>query len=164
MNASRSWFPRNRALRTELQVAQKKCICFCLGLPTRGHTGPSHFRKINRLLVERRVELYTSTTENTGMEKGPYYLNDIFMPSLNNYNTRLEITLEMLLCRENNGQKIMSFLCPKISNILSSNIKAVATTASFTHSLKKEILEKLQQWEILLIFVDGRFFFFSREP
>ena len=67
------------------------------------------------------------------------------MPSLNNYHTRSQMTLEMLLCRENKGQKSISFLGPKISNILSSNIKAAATTASFTHSLKKEILEKLQQ-------------------
>ena len=48
------------------------------------------------------------------------------------------------LSRINKGQKSMSILGAKIWNMLSSNIKAAATTASFTHSLKKEIIEKLQ--------------------
>ena len=34
----------------------------------RGHTSPSHFRKINWLPVKCRVELCTSTTAYTGQE------------------------------------------------------------------------------------------------
>ena len=66
-----------------------------------------------------------------------YCLNDIFMPSLNNYNTRLQMTLDIPFCRTNKGQKSMSFLGPKIWNMLSSNMKAAASIATFTHSLKK---------------------------
>ena len=40
-------------------------------------------------------------------------------------------------------QKCMSFIGPKIWNKIRLNIKTAATTVSFTHSLKKEILEKL---------------------
>ena len=76
------------------------------------------------------------------------------MPSLNNYNTISQMTLDIPFCRTNKGQKSISFLDPKIWNMLNSNIKAAATTASFTHSLKREVLEKLQQSAILLIFVD----------
>ena len=47
------------------------------------------------------------------------------------------MTLDIPLCRTNKGQKGMSFLGPKIWNMLCSNIKAAATTASFTHILKK---------------------------
>ena len=54
------------------------------------------------------------------------------------------MALDIPLCRTNKGQKSMSFLGAKIWNMFSSNIKAAATTDSFTHSLKKEILEKLQ--------------------
>ena len=68
----------------------------------------------------------------------------MLMPSLNNYNTRLWMILDTLLCRTNKGQQSMSFLDPEIWNNLSSNIKATATTASFTHGLKKEFLVKLQ--------------------
>ena len=39
----------------------------------------------------------------------------------------------------------MSLLGPKIWNKLSSNIKTAAITASFTHRLKKDILDKLQE-------------------
>ena len=68
-------------------------------------------------------------------------LNDI-LSSLNNYNTRSQMALDIPLYRTNKGQKSMSLLGAKIWNMLSSNIKAAATTASFMHSLKKEILEK----------------------
>ena len=69
----------------------------------------------------------------------------MFMPSLNNYNTRYQMALDIPLCRTIKGQKSTSFLEPKIWNKLSSNIKTAATTASFTHRLKKEILIKLQE-------------------
>ena len=53
-----SWYPvLNKALKTKLQIAQNKCIRFSLELPPRGHINPSHFRKINWLPVEHRVEL-----------------------------------------------------------------------------------------------------------
>ena len=38
------------------------------------------------------------------------------MPSLNNYNTKLWILLDIPLCRTDKGQKSMSFLGPKIWN------------------------------------------------
>ena len=61
------------------------------------------------------------------------------MPSLNNYNTRSQMALDIPLCRATKGQKSMSFLGAKTWNMLSSNLEAAATTASFTHSLEKEI-------------------------
>ena len=60
--------PESKALKTKLQIAQNKCICFCLGLPPCGHTSSLHFRKIKWLPAERRVELCTSATVNTGKE------------------------------------------------------------------------------------------------
>ena len=38
----------------------------------------------------------------------------MFMPSLNSYNTRSQIALDIPLCRTITGQKSMSFLGPKI--------------------------------------------------
>ena len=69
----------------------------------------------------------------------------MFMPSINNYNTRSQMVLDIPLCRTNKGQKSMLFLGPKIWNKVSSNIKTDATTSSFTNRLKKEILSKLQE-------------------
>ena len=67
------------------------------------------------------------------------------MPLLNNYNTRLQIALDIPLCRTNKEQKSMSFLGPKIWNKVSSNIKTAATISTFTHRLRKKILSKLQE-------------------
>ena len=109
--------------------------------------------QINWLPVERRVEPCTSTTVFKywkGIE--PSYLNDMFMSSLNTYNTRSQMELNIPLCRTNKGQKSMSFHGSKILNKVSSNIKTVATTSSFRYHLKKEILSKLQEQAILLIF------------
>ena len=75
----------------------------------------------------------------------------MFMPSLNNYNTRSEMELDMPHCRTIKGQKSMSFLGPKIWNKLHSNIKAAATTAFFMHRFKKEILSKLKERAILIL-------------
>ena len=64
-------------------------------------------------------------------------LNDICVPSLNNYNTRSQMTFDITLFRTNKGQKGASFLGPKIWNMLSSNLKGAATTASSTQSQKR---------------------------
>ena len=63
------------------------------------------------------------------------------MNSLNNYDTRSQMALHIPLCITNKGENNMSFLGLKIFNKLGSNIK---TTASFTYSFKKDILEKLR--------------------
>ena len=138
--------PKSKALKTKLQITQSKGICSCLELPPCGHINPSNFRKINWLPVEHRVELCTSTTVFKYW-KGivPSYLNDMFVPSQNNYNTRSQMALDVPLCRTIKGQKSMSFLRPKIWNKVSSNIRTAATTTSSTHRLKKEILSKLQE-------------------
>ena len=68
MDARRGRSLESNGMESKLQIAQNKCICFCLELPPRGHTSPSHFRKISWLPVERRLELYTSATAYTGQE------------------------------------------------------------------------------------------------
>ena len=84
------------------------------------------------------VELCTSTTVFKYWKGiAPSSLNHVLMPSLNNYNTKLWILLDIPLCRTDKGQKSMSFLGPKIWNKETWNIKTAATTAYFTLSLKK---------------------------
>ena len=41
----------------------------------------------------------------SGKRIAPYCLNDIFMPSLNNYNTRSEVTLDIPHCRTKKDKK-----------------------------------------------------------
>ena len=44
MDARRGQSPESKALKTKLQIAQNKCIRFCLGVPPRGHKSPTHSR------------------------------------------------------------------------------------------------------------------------
>ena len=101
-----SWYSLlSKTLKTILQIAQNKCIRFCLELTPHGHISPSHFRKINWLPVEHRVELCTSTTVFKYWKGiAPSYLHDMFMPSLNNYNARSQMALDIPFCRTNKGQ------------------------------------------------------------
>ena len=151
----------SKALKAKLQIAQNKCIRFCLELPPCGHTNSSNFRKINWLPVERRVGLCTSTTVFKYWKGiAPSYLNDMFMPSLNNYDTRSQMALDTPLCRIIIGQKGMPFLGPKIWNKISSNIKTAATTSFFMYRLKKKILSKLQKLAILLTFLYYYYYYY----
>ena len=132
-----SWYPLlSKTLKTKLQIAQDKWICFCLELQPRGHVNTYHSKKINWFLLVCRVELCTSMTVfKYGKGIAPSYLN-MFMPSLNNRNTRLQMPFDIPLCKTIKGQKSMSFLAPKIT---------AATTSSFMHYFKKEILSKLHE-------------------
>ena len=86
-------------------------LCLELPLPPHGHISPSHFGKINWLSAEYRVELCTSTTVFKYWKGiAPSYLN-MFMPSLDNCSTSLQIALDTPLCRTKKG---MSFLGSKI--------------------------------------------------
>ena len=55
------------------------------------------------------------------------------------------MALDIPHCRTVKRQKSISFLGLMIWNNLRSNIKTAATTASFTHRMKKEILTKLHE-------------------
>ena len=111
-----SWYPLlSKLFKTKLQVAQHKYIRFYLGLPPLDIISPSHFGKVNWLPIERRVELCVSSTIFEywkGIE--PSYLNDMSMTSLNNYNTRSRMELDIPLSRTNKGRKSKSLLGPNI--------------------------------------------------
>ena len=63
------------------------------------------WNKINWLPVERRVELCTAATVFKYCKGiAPSNLNDMFMPSLNNYNTKSQMALDIPFCRTNKGQ------------------------------------------------------------
>ena len=58
-----SWYPLlSKAFKKRFQIAQNKYIRYGLELPPRSLVSAIHFRKINRLPIEHRVELCTATT------------------------------------------------------------------------------------------------------
>ena len=99
----------SKTLKTNLQIVQNKCIRYCLELPSPGHINPSHFRKLNWLPVEHRVELCTSTTVFKCWKRiAPSYLNNMFMPSLSNSNTRSQIALVCLFVEKSKNKKYVT--------------------------------------------------------
>ena len=113
-NGCTLWYPLvSKTLKTKLHIVQKKCINLCLELSPRGLMSPSHFWRANWFPVVRRVELRTFTTVSK-YSKGvaPFYLSDMFVPSLYNYNAKLQIKY-----------KKVSFLGPKIWVKICSNVK-----------------------------------------
>ena len=107
-----SWYPLlNKAFKKRFQTTQNKCIRYCLDLPSRSYISATHFRKINWLPVDLRVELCTATTVYKYWNQlAPSYFNDIFTPSLNRYNTRSLMALDIPLRKTALGQKIYRFL------------------------------------------------------
>ena len=117
---------------------------YCLDLPPCTHISAIHFRKINWLPVEHRVELCTATTVfKFWNQLTPFYFEDIFTPTFNKYNTRSQVALDIPLRKATIRQKSISFLGPKVLSKTNSSLKAVRTTATFTHALKKHVLENL---------------------
>ena len=135
----------SKAIKKRFQTIQNKCIRYCLDLPPRSHITTLHFRKINWLPVELRVELCTATTIfKFWNQLAPSYFNEIFTPSYNRYNTRSQMALDIPLRKTAIGQKNISFLGPKIWARINNDIKTVATTPCFTHALKKHLLDNLE--------------------
>ena len=119
---------------------------FLLGAPARSDINPSHVRKINLLPAERRVELCISTTVFKYWKRiVPSYLNDMFMASLNNYNTRSQMALDVPLCRTIKGKKGMPFLGPKTWNKVKLKHKNSCKYSFFHAPFEKKILSKLQE-------------------
>ena len=148
--ASSAWYPNlNKKFKKKMQIAQNKCIRFCLSLENRAHLGVHEFKEINWLPTSVRFEqCICSTTYKFCNDASPVYMSDIFGKIDSNYNTRRS-TKMLLLPRKNtsNGQKGLSYLGPKYWNILPSKIKLSSSTNAFKHAIKSEFFEQLKKAE-----------------
>ena len=79
-----SWYPLlSKALKKRFQIAQNKCLRYCLDLSLCTHISAMHFNKINWLPVEHRVELCaTATVFKFWNQLTPSYFLKIFQHSL----------------------------------------------------------------------------------
>ena len=115
-----SWYPLlTQKLKNKIQTTQNKCIRFCLNLNPRQHIGINEFREINWLPTKNRVEQRIATNVfKYWMKTTPSYVNEIFIPSPNTYNTRSQMALDVPLRKSELGRKSISFLEPSIWNKL----------------------------------------------
>ena len=97
-----------------------------------------HFGNINWLTVRERVEYCAANTVFkywNGIVPG--YIHEIFKPSFCKYSTISNMALDITLRKTNTGQKVLSFLEPKLWSEINPSIKIVKTLSSFMHVLEK---------------------------
>ena len=101
-----SWYPLlSKTFKKRFQITENKCVRCCLDLSPHSHISITHFRKINWLPVELKMELCTATTVfKYWNQLTPSYFNKIFTPSFNRYNTRSQIALDIPLRKTVLGQ------------------------------------------------------------
>ena len=137
--------PLQKYLKLELQKAWNKCICFYLNLLPESHIDPSHFRKINWLLVSNTVYCTANTAFKHWNGIVLAYIYDMFKPSLCKYSARSLIALDIPLEKTNTGQKSLSFLGPKIWSKIDPSTKNFKTLSSFMYAFKKIFLLHMQR-------------------
>ncbi len=117
--ACSAWYPNlNKIYKKKVQVAQNKCIRFCVFWGNRAHLGVSEFRKINWLPTRERFEQCISVGAFKFCKNiSPAYMSDIFKKTNAQHNTRR--STEMLNPPRKNtnlGQQGLSYLGPKFWN------------------------------------------------
>ena len=145
--ACSAWYPNlNKKLTKKIQIAQNKCIRFCLYMGNRTHIGIKEFKQINWLPTRERFEqcvcvgAYKFFNNST-----PSYMSDAFKPINSTRTTRRSLFgLQQPTKSKTLGQKGLSYLGPKFWNPLSSQIKSSKTANSFKHAIKNDFFKQLQ--------------------
>jgi len=139
--ACQAWFPNlTQSLSTKIQCAQNKCIRLCLNLDSYTHLDKKHFKTINWLPTQERVnQRICVNVFKYFNQTAPTYMSDIFIPQKTVINTRNSMyRLKTQIRRSNMGQNSLSCSGPKLWNILPNEIKSSKSTNSFKHKLKNK--------------------------
>ncbi|XP_057316760.1 uncharacterized protein LOC130657775 [Hydractinia symbiolongicarpus] len=131
-------------LKKKLQVAQNKCVRFCLQKSSRSHVGATDFKEINWLSVGERFKVCVNNHAYKFFQKKcPLYMSDVFIPSSHRRaSTRSSFQrLEQSCVKTPQGQQCLSYLGPSLWNTLPEGLKRSSTTNSFKHNLKKHYFD-----------------------
>ena len=146
--ACSAWYNNlNKNLTTKLQIAQNKCIRFCLGLDNRTHIGVNEFKNINWLPVRNRYEQCVSVSAfKFCKELGPAYMSDIYSLVENPRSTRRsEYRMKQPFKVTNMGQSSISYVGPKVWNTLPRECKSEDNLNNFKHKIKDQFFENIQR-------------------
>ena len=139
----------NKKLKKKLQTCQNKCIRFCLNMGNREHIGYNEFKKINWLPTKNRFEqcLLTSIYKYfNGL--APVYYEEMYCPMNQNHVTRSSYQkLVFSHSKSNRGQKILSYIGPRLWNSTPNAIKASNSTNLFKHALKDSLFSNIKKIE-----------------
>ena len=124
--ACAAWYPLlNKRQSKRIQIAQNKCIRYCLNLDNKAHVGTNEFLKINWLPTKKRVEQCICVNVFKFFNQmSPQYTAEIFHPSSSVHNTRRATQkLDLPFRKSCIGQKTLSYIGPKTWNNLPAQIK-----------------------------------------
>ena len=146
--ACTAWYPLlNKRQSKRIQIAQNKCIKYCLNLDNKAHIGTNEFLKINWLPTKKRVEqCICANVFKFFNQMSPQYTAEIFHPSSSVHNTRRATQkLDLPFRKSCIGQKTLSYIGPKIWNYLPAQIKLSISVNTFKHDIKKSFFDDLQK-------------------
>ena len=146
--ACAAWYPLlNKRQSKRIQIAQNKCIRYCLNLDNKAHIGTNEFLKINWLPTKKRVEQCICVNVfNFFNQMSPQYTAEIFHPSSSVHNTRRATQkLDLPFRKSCIGQKTLSYIGPKTWNNLPAQIKLSKNVNTFKHDIKKSFFDDLQK-------------------
>ena len=103
--ACSAWYPNlTNSLKSKLQVAQNKCIRYCLFLNNREGIRYKHLKDINWLPVKDRVNQFIAAIVYKYINKlSPAYMGDIFIKSNITRTTRSFNESNLVMPRKVNG-------------------------------------------------------------
>ena len=127
-----------KGLKGKLQIAQNKCIRFCLSLGNRESVKYAHFKEINWLSVANRVNQFmVVSVYKFYNDLAPSYMSEIFKPAARKHRTRhSEKKLIIPTKKHDYGKNCLSYMASTIWNRIDSNIKVATNTNYFKHMIK----------------------------
>ena len=146
--ACSAWFPNlNKGFTKKIQIAQNKCIRFCLSLGNRSHIGVNEFKEINWLPVKERAHQCINVSIFKYFKNMcPAYSSEMFIVADQSRFTRNSVMkLNLPFRNRNTGQNCISYLGPKIWNKLPSHIKLCDSINSFKHKIKDKYFADMKK-------------------
>ena len=137
--ACSAWPPKlNEKLKKKIQIAENKCIGFCLKLDKRHHISSKAFESINWLPVNERVhQCINAITFKFVNHACSIYLNEVYeyVPQYR-IESRSDFAKLKLPFRKNNiGQNGLSYTGPSLWNNLPGSLKKTTLLNTFNQKL-----------------------------
>jgi hypothetical protein len=147
--ACSAWYPNlTNCLKSKLQIAQNKCIRYCLFLNNREGIRYKHLKEINWLPVKDRVNQFIAASVYKFINNlAPIYMADIFVKSsISRRATRYFNESNLVLPRRVNGygKNCLSYLGPTVWNNIPGEIREVNTCNTFKHKIKRKYFSDIE--------------------
>ena len=151
--ACSAWYPNlTKHLKDKLQIAQNKCIRFCLFLGNREGIRYKHLKKINWLPVSERVNQFIAVSVYKFFNNlAPSYMKEVFTTAEKSRRTRYTNVTELKITiprRKNDyGKNCLSYLGATIWNTLDEFIKKCKSCNEFKHKVKEKFFKVIKTKE-----------------